>query len=102
MDVLSTGVGASPGVKPFETFGKDSGQAQKAETRDDGPTGPATSKSTREFAGTVRSAPGRDLRMARFIRILLPMARLCRRISRQAPLLQNGPFLPLDLFVCMT
>ena len=38
-------VGAVPGVKPFETFGKDSDNAQKAETRDDGPTGPATSKS---------------------------------------------------------
>src|SRR6516225_130646 len=44
--VLSFNVGAAPGVKPFETFGKDSGEiAQKAETRDDGPTGPATSTS---------------------------------------------------------
>src|ERR1700757_1400857 len=31
------------GDKPFEAFGKDSGVAQKAEARDDGPTGPATS-----------------------------------------------------------
>ena len=42
--VLSYSVGAVPGDKPFEAFGKDSGSvAQKAETRDDGPTGPATS-----------------------------------------------------------
>jgi len=33
------------GGKPFEPFGKDSDQLKKAETRDDGPTGPATSKS---------------------------------------------------------
>jgi hypothetical protein len=32
------------GGKPFEPFGKDS-IALKAEARDDGPTGPATSKS---------------------------------------------------------
>src|SRR5262249_32652604 len=57
-------VGAAPGVKPFETFGKDSGIAQKAGTRDDGPTGPATPKSPEgEIAETVRSAPGRDPRM---------------------------------------
>src|SRR6201987_1617820 len=31
------------GDKPFEAFGKDSGVAQKAEARDDGPSGPATS-----------------------------------------------------------
>jgi hypothetical protein len=44
MAVLSSSVGADPGVKPFETFGKDSGKpAQKAGTRDDGPTGPVTS-----------------------------------------------------------
>jgi len=42
--VLSYSVGAVPGDKPFEAFGKDSGRvAQKAEARDDGPTGPATS-----------------------------------------------------------
>ena len=74
--VLSYSVGAVPGDKPFEAFGKDSGRvAQKAEARDDGPTGPATSKSTHEFAETVRSAPGRDLRMPRFIRILAGLAR---------------------------
>jgi hypothetical protein len=70
MDVLSC-VGAATGVKPFEPFGKDSVAAQKAETRDDGPTGPATSSSPEgEFAETVRSASGRKPRMGRFIRIL--------------------------------
>jgi hypothetical protein len=44
MGVLSC-VGAVPGGKPFETFGKDLDIAQKAEARDDGPTGPVTSKS---------------------------------------------------------
>jgi hypothetical protein len=36
-------VGAVLGVKPFETSGKDSCVLKKAETRDDGPTGPVTS-----------------------------------------------------------
>ena len=51
--------------------------AQKAEARDDGPTGPATSTSPVrvKIAETVRSAPGRDPRMARFIRIFGTMAR---------------------------
>jgi hypothetical protein len=42
MGVLSC-VGAVPGGKPFETSGKDSIMLKKAEARDDGPTGPATS-----------------------------------------------------------
>src|SRR6185503_14171600 len=51
--------------------------AQKAEARDDGPTGPATSTSPNgEIAETVRSAPGRDPRMARFIRVFSALARL--------------------------
>ena len=36
-------VGANLGGKPFETFGKDLDIAQKAEARDDGPTGPVVS-----------------------------------------------------------
>src|SRR3954464_8608402 len=52
-----------PASSPSSPFGKDSQtSAQKAGTRDDGPTGPATSKrpgnQPGEFAGTVRSAPG--------------------------------------------
>jgi hypothetical protein len=61
MGVLSS-VSAVPGGKPFETFGKDLDIAQKAEARDDGPTGPAASIKN-EIAETVRSAPGRDPRM---------------------------------------
>ena len=69
MDVLSS-VGAVPAASPSNLSGKDS-KAQKAEARDDGPTGPATSTSPKgEIAETVRSAPGRDPRKARFIRIL--------------------------------
>src|ERR1700735_2986946 len=57
--------------------------AQKAEARDDGPTGPATSTTPEgEIAETVRSAPGRDPRMARFIRILRGMARESGRFLR--------------------
>jgi hypothetical protein len=44
MDVLSFELARIFGGKPFEPFGKDSDQLKKAETRDDGPTGPATSK----------------------------------------------------------
>src|ERR1700757_2137573 len=55
---------------------KGLGDAQKAGTRDDGPTGPATSiRQTGEIAETVRSAPGRNPRMARFIRISRAVAR---------------------------
>src|SRR5215213_7787663 len=79
MGVLSC-VGAVPGGKPFETFGKDLDNAQKAEARDDGPTGPATSTSPKgEIAETVRSAPGRDPRMARFIRVFSALASFLRR-----------------------
>jgi hypothetical protein len=62
MGVLSC-VGADPGGKPFETFGKDSRNAQKAGARDDRPTGPISTRSIMTIAETVRSAPGRDLRM---------------------------------------
>src|SRR4029079_6056899 len=66
--------------------------AQKAEARDDGPTGPATSTSPKgEIAETVRSAPGRDPRMARFIRILAALARLTGQET-----------FGLDLFVCIS
>jgi len=74
MGVLSC-VGAVPGGKPFETSGKDSIMLRR---RKHGTTGqlalPHQSKG--EIAETVRSAPGRDPRMARFIRILGDLARL--------------------------
>jgi hypothetical protein len=74
MGVLSC-VGAVPGGKPFEAFGKDSIMLRR---RKHGTTGrlalPHQSKG--EIAETVRSAPGRDPRMARFIRIFGGLARL--------------------------
>jgi hypothetical protein len=75
MGVLSC-VGAVPGGKPFETFGKDSIMLRR---RKHGTTGrlalPHQHRRYGEIAGTVRSAPGQDPRMARFIRILSGMAR---------------------------
>jgi hypothetical protein len=75
MGVLSC-VGAVPGGKPFETFGKDSTMLRR---RKHGTTGrlalPHQHRRYGEIAETVRSAPGRDPRMARFIRILSGMAR---------------------------
>jgi hypothetical protein len=76
MGVLSS-VGAVPGGKPFEAFGK--GLDDKLRRREHGTTDRlALSHQHRRFgeiAETVRSAPGRDPRMARFIRILSGMAR---------------------------
>ena len=64
----------SAGGKPFEPFGKDS----MLRRRKHGTTGrlalPHQNRQFGEIAGTVRSAPGRDPRMARFIRILTAMA----------------------------
>jgi len=75
MGVLSN-VSAVPSGKPFEPFGKDS-ICSEAEARDDGPTGlPHQHRRKGEIVETVRSAPGRDPRMARFIRIFGGMARL--------------------------
>src|ERR1700755_2061815 len=75
MGVLSC-VGAVPGGKPFETSGKDSIMLRR---RKHGTTGrlalPHQHRRKGEIAETVRSAPGRDPRMARFIRILTAMAR---------------------------
>jgi len=75
MGVLSC-VGAVPGGKPFETFGKDSIMLRR---RKHGTTGrlalPHQKRQKGEFAETVRSAPGRDPRMARFIRISVRFAR---------------------------
>src|SRR5882757_8381856 len=60
MDVLSC-VGADPGGKPFETFGKDSGY--KLRRREHGTTDrlalPHQHRQKGEIAETVRSAPGR-------------------------------------------
>src|SRR5580692_441331 len=74
MGVLSC-VGAVPGGKPFEPFGKDSDQLRR---RKHGTTSrlalPHQHRLYGEIAETVRSAPGRDPRMARFIRILSAMA----------------------------
>jgi hypothetical protein len=82
MGVLSC-VGAVPGGKPFETFGKDSIMLRR---RKHGTTGQlALSHQHRqkgEIAGTVRSAPGRDPRMARFIRVFSALARLLAAGSR--------------------
>src|SRR6476620_8450748 len=75
MGVLSC-VSAVPGGKPFETFGKDSIMLRR---RKHGTTGqlalPHQHRQKGEIAETVRSAPGRDPRIARFIRILTGMAR---------------------------
>src|SRR6188768_4069718 len=89
MGVLSC-VGAVPGGKPFETSGKDSIMLRR---RKHGTTGqlalPHQHRQKGEIAETVRSAPGRDPRMARFIRVLAALARL------------TGPeTFGLDLFVC--
>src|SRR6201996_8770506 len=75
MGVLSN-VGAVPGGKPFEPFGKDSICSEGGSTgrRADWPCHINIAKKG-EIAETVRSAPGRDPRMARFIRILAGMAR---------------------------
>src|SRR3954447_8497640 len=80
MGVLSC-VSAVPGGKPFETFGKDSTMLRR---RKHGTTDrlalPHQNRPKGEIAETVRSAPGRDPRMARFIRIL---ARMAREMARE-------------------
>src|SRR3954447_4656168 len=80
MDVLSC-VGAEPGGKPFETFGKDSGY--KLRRRKHGTTDrlalPHQHRLKGEIAETVRSAPGRDPRMRRVIRIFPAQARFLAR-----------------------
>jgi hypothetical protein len=75
MDVLSN-VGAVHGGKPFEPFGKDSICSEGGSTgrRTDWPCHINIAKKG-EIAETVRSAPGRDPRMARVIRIFRVMAR---------------------------
>src|SRR3954468_13639398 len=82
MGVLSC-VGAVPGGKPFETFGKDSIMLRR---RKHGTTGqlalPHQHRQKGEIAETVRSAPGRDPRMARFIRVFSALARLLAVGSR--------------------
>jgi len=65
MGVLSS-VSAVPGGKPFETFGKDSICSEGGSTgrRTDWPCHINIAKGG-EIGETVRSAPGRDPRMAR-------------------------------------
>src|SRR6266704_1928581 len=81
MEVLSLSWRGSGG-KPFETFGKDSILLRR---RKHGTTDqlalPHQYRQKGEIAETVRSAPGRDPRMARFIRILNAMARETGRIG---------------------
>jgi hypothetical protein len=114
--VLSSSVGVALGVKPFETFGKDS----KEVAQEGGNTGrradwPCHINIARdgEIAETVRSAPGRDPRMARFIRIFAGMARETRerlpcglnfasRRGRRSGGLHDRRVFSLDLFVCIT
>src|ERR1700752_3785761 len=75
MGVLSC-VSAVPGGKPFEPFGKDSIMLRRRKHGTTDRRGrPHQNRLKGEIAETVRSAPGRDPRMARFIRILRPMAR---------------------------
>src|SRR6266436_5990227 len=65
-----------PGVKPFEAFGKDSWDSSEGGNtgrRADWPCHINIAWSG-EIAETVRSVPGRDPRMARFIRILPSIA----------------------------
>jgi hypothetical protein len=96
MGVLSC-VGAVPGGKPFEPFGKDSDQLRR---RKHGTTDrlalPHQHRPKGEIAETVRSAPGRDPRMARFIRVLGAMAREREgkgegKASQSKPALQHLP-----------
>src|SRR6266851_2410431 len=83
MMVLSC-VGVVPGVKPFEAFGKDSWDSLGISS-EGGNTGRRADWPCHiniawniawsgEIAETVRSVPGRDPRMARFIRILPSIA----------------------------
>jgi hypothetical protein len=71
-------VGAVPGGKPFEAFGKDSGISSEGGSTGRRADWPCRINITKkgEIAETVRSAPGRDPRMARFIRIFSALARL--------------------------
>src|SRR6202163_832809 len=75
MGVLSN-VGAVPGGKPLRTLRKGLDMLRR---RKHGTTGrlalPHQHRRYGEIAETVRSAPGRDPRMARFIRILSVVAR---------------------------
>jgi len=105
MGVLSC-VGAVPGGKPFETFGKDSIMLRR---RKHGTTGqlalPHQHRQKGEIAETVRSAPGRDPRMARFIRIFGALARLLAGLARVLGLTTGGPRAadgPIDMFVCIS
>jgi len=70
MVVLSSSVSASPGVKPFETFGKDSRLAQKAETRDDRPTGPAHIKIAKVEDHQI------EWKVAKMVKLLRPSVQL--------------------------
>jgi hypothetical protein len=57
------------------------------------------------IAETVRSAPGRDPRMARFIRIFGALARLLAGLARVLGLTTGGPRAadgPIDMFVCIS
>ena len=86
-------VGAVPGGKPFEPFGKDSGNMLRR--RKHGTTDrlalPHQHRRKGEIAETVRSAPGRDPRMARFIRILTAMARATKGALAVPFCLIHGP-----------
>jgi hypothetical protein len=90
MGVLSC-VGAVPGGKPFETSGKDSIMLRR---RKHGTTGrlalPHQKRLEGVIAETVRSAPGRDPRMARFIRIFGGLARLLAGVLKGLGLLTGS------------
>src|ERR1700737_1829366 len=94
MGVLSN-VGAVPGGKPLRTLrkGLDMLRRRKHGTTDRLAL-PHQRRLKGEIAETVRSAPGRDPRMARFIRILSAMARESHPIG--APRLTAGNRRRLD------
>src|SRR6185295_13403371 len=101
MGVLSC-VGAVPGGKPFETFGKDSIMLRR---RKHGTTGrlalPHQKRLEGVIAETVRSAPGRDPRMARFIRIFGALARLLAGLAGVLGLTTGGPWPPTGRLTCL-
>ena len=86
-------VGAVPGGKPFETSRK--GLGIKLRRRKHGTTDrlalPHQNRLEGEIAETVRSAPGRDPRMPRVIRILAVMAREGRAKPQQKDRREAGP-----------
>src|SRR3981189_2130576 len=102
MGVLSC-VGAVPGGKPFETFGKDSIMLRR---RKHGTTGrlalPHQHRQTGEIAATARpfsSRPGST--DARFIRILSSLATIHAGFGAASLMLLGHSGRPVDIFVCI-